>query len=572
MVATMFRTWNDKLYLKIDAYQDPVAAVMQLHPGVYFHIDKSARLTDFKFVALKPGSHDIYSIIRMCRCKQLLGQDEKTWRMRRKLLTAISDLHKWLDLGVYEITVAQLDVLSKSVSPSLTLEARRPDYACGPISATEQQRLNRHLNNWMRRATRTEPLAPAPLIGAINNLYRTLGLKTPRIVLVSSPLAVAIAGSFATAICFAKKNPAATADDSREAFDAVASDEIYEASVQSAFRHMEDSIDQHTQRALENLINEVRGVASSRSASGASGASIDNALADAAEATVVTVTRGQPEEFERSIDAAVFYATRSATGTDAEDFLASPASIYRGVGTMFEQLAADLSGGQENVRELMMSCLSDCKKLLKISNMQRYDECLTSALKEVFGLVLTADDKYSAWQNVVTKCGAILFHEQFCIVSEFPEVLNVDEEGRPHCGNGPSSIWKDGWTLYHLHGTRVTRQIIEQMDTITVEDIKREANLEVRRLMLDRYGIKNFLIDSDAKEIHRDNCGVLYSQLVHPALEPIVMVKVVNSTAEPDGTFKDYFLRVPPYIRTATAAVAWTFGVTDDEYQPLMQT
>jgi hypothetical protein len=110
------------------------------------------------------------------------------------------------------------------------------------------------------------------------------------------------------------------------------------------------------------------------------------------------------------------------------------------------------------------------------------------------------------------------------------------------------------------------------MDTITVNDIKQEPNLEVRRLMLERYGSKRFLIDSGAKEIHRDHCGVLYSQVVHPALEPIVMVKVVNSTPEPDGSFKDYFLRVPPYIRTATAAVAWTFGVTHDQYRPLVQT
>jgi hypothetical protein len=166
----------------------------------------------------------------------------------------------------------------------------------------------------------------------------------------------------------------------------------------------------------------------------------------------------------------------------------------------------------------------------------------------------------------------MILHEKFCIVSDFPEELNTDEQGRPHSESGPSYVWPDGWTLYHWHGIRVTRQIIEKMESITVADIKQEPNLEVRRVMLDRYGIKRFLIDSDAREIHRDECGVLYSQMIHPALEPIVMVKVVNSTAEPDGTYKDYFLRVPPHLRTAKAAVAWTFGVERDQYQPLVQT
>jgi Domain of unknown function (DUF6745) len=35
---------------------------------------------------------------------------------------------------------------------------------------------------------------------------------------------------------------------------------------------------------------------------------------------------------------------------------------------------------------------------------------------------------------------------------------------------------------------------------------------------------------------------------------------VVSATAEPDGSHRRYFLRVPPSTRTARAAVAWTFG------------
>jgi hypothetical protein len=40
-----------------------------------------------------------------------------------------------------------------------------------------------------------------------------------------------------------------------------------------------------------------------------------------------------------------------------------------------------------------------------------------------------------------------------------------------------------------------------------------------------------------------------------------VLVEVVNATQEPDGWHRRYYLRVPPSIRTARAAVAWTFGI-----------
>ena len=47
------------------------------------------------------------------------------------------------------------------------------------------------------------------------------------------------------------------------------------------------------------------------------------------------------------------------------------------------------------------------------------------------------------------------------------------------------------------------------------------------------------------------------------------MVEVRNSTPEPDGSRKTYFLRVPPTVRTAREAVAWTFGLGAVEYRPL---
>ena len=54
--------------------------------------------------------------------------------------------------------------------------------------------------------------------------------------------------------------------------------------------------------------------------------------------------------------------------------------------------------------------------------------------------------------------------------------------------------------------------------------------------------------------------------------EPLVMVEVVNSTPEPDGPRRTYFLRVPPDTQTAREGVAWTFGLTEEDYSHWLQT
>jgi len=46
------------------------------------------------------------------------------------------------------------------------------------------------------------------------------------------------------------------------------------------------------------------------------------------------------------------------------------------------------------------------------------------------------------------------------------------------------------------------------------------------------------------------------------------MVQCLNSTPEPDGERRSYYLRVPPTVRTVHEAVAWTFGMAADRYEP----
>jgi hypothetical protein len=44
------------------------------------------------------------------------------------------------------------------------------------------------------------------------------------------------------------------------------------------------------------------------------------------------------------------------------------------------------------------------------------------------------------------------------------------------------------------------------------------------------------------------------------------VVEVVDGTPQRDGTPKRYFLTVPARMRTAREAVAWTYGLTAEQY------
>lgn len=188
---------------------------------------------------------------------------------------------------------------------------------------------------------------------------------------------------------------------------------------------------------------------------------------------------------------------------------------------------------------------------------------------EVVGLKPQTEKLAGLWQ-LAQSAGWVLPHQEICWISERHHVLSRDEQGRLHSLSGPSVAYPDGWKIYAVHGVRVPEYIIERPHEITTRKIDTENNAEIRRVMVERYGTDRYVMDSGAKPIHADKYGTLYRKDMAND-EPIVLVKVLNSTPEPDGHFKSYFLRVPPDIQTAHAAVAWTFGRKPEEYQPLFE-
>jgi hypothetical protein len=173
--------------------------------------------------------------------------------------------------------------------------------------------------------------------------------------------------------------------------------------------------------------------------------------------------------------------------------------------------------------------------------------------------------KAKTYLNLLKQTQYILPYDRVAFVSERPLVLKQDAQGRLHSDHGPALAFADGFRIYSWHGATISERVIDNPESLTVEDIENQRNAEIRRVMIERYGMERYIRTSGAREIHSDETGVLYrKEFLND--EALVMVKVINSTPEADGSFKAYFLRVPPTMKTAKEAVAWTFNIDPDRY------
>jgi hypothetical protein len=192
-------------------------------------------------------------------------------------------------------------------------------------------------------------------------------------------------------------------------------------------------------------------------------------------------------------------------------------------------------------------------------------------MRDVLGWQNPTLEKFSIEEDLAKSCGWVWWHQNVLAISDRPSAINRDTEGRLHHESGPSIAYRDGWKLHHIHGVCVPAFVVERPETITVKHIESEANAEVRRVMVGRMGMEKFVQESGLKPIHSDDFGTLYRKDLAND-EPVVVVKVRNSTPEPDGSVKNYFLRVPPSMKRAREAVAWTFAMKEEEYLPSVQT
>ena len=163
------------------------------------------------------------------------------------------------------------------------------------------------------------------------------------------------------------------------------------------------------------------------------------------------------------------------------------------------------------------------------------------------------------------------------ILTDRPDTLHRDPQGRLHCETGPALRYRDGWAIHAIHGVRVPADLIET--GWDVARILEEGNAEVRRAAIELTGWEHFISDSGLTLVasapdpgnppHELELYDLPDRLRDMYDDQARILLCTNGSVEPDGTRRRYGLPVPAHHNDPVAAAADLYGWPAEAYRQL---
>lgn len=399
----------------------------------------------------------------------------------------------------------------------------------GGITTEEKRLLDQHAQLWIERSRRTSQIEPDKIIPAIKGIYAAAGLKEPKVIIVPSPVVMAFAYGASATIWGRKASDAAT----------TAIDAAYAATRAATF----DASDIATRAATD--------------------ADTDAATRAATRVAIDAAIRATTDD---AIDAAIYAAT------PAIDAAAIDAAVRAAAATTASFELAGTPGLREAKR---------WHAVHQGGNLWASFDCYLTAMRDVLGLRLPQHEVYSYWEMAAIHGGFRVMHAEFCLVCDFPEVLKLDRENRPHCEDGPSHKWRDGWSLYHWHGVRIPPEWIEDKESLTPHIALTWENIEQRRCACEILGWNKMLAALDAEVIDRDDDpeigelleaniptltagdGHFFGELLEADIQDMGKERFLRVQC---ATGRTFVLPVPQDMKTALQAQAWTWNIDEKDF------
>ena len=469
----------------------------------------------------------------------------------------------------------------------MTKIVRTPTKATGGITDAERDAMKKHADLWISRAMRTTPVDVDEITSAVHDLYAAAGLKQPRVVVVPSPLVMAFSYGASAAILWNLKsdNAAHNAVDNavhNAVSNAVrnATDNAVGRAVRNAVRNAtDDAVGNAVGNAVDNAVDDAVG----RAVRNAVHNAVDDAVRNAVGSAVHNAVRNATDDavgnavgnaVDNAVDDAVGNAVHNAVSNavrNATDNAVGSAvhnAVRNAVGSAVHNAVRNaVDDAADACRDLAGALGLACSKRWYFNyqggtSWSAYDSYLT-AMRDIIGLRLPAYEKYAAWERCAIAAPFRVLHEEFCIVSDFPEVLKVDDENRPHCETGPSHRWRDGWALYHWHGVSIPAEWIEFKQNLTARTALTLPNIEQRRAACEIIGWDRILSELKARIIDEDD---------DPQVGTLVEVSLPDAGKERFlrvvcGTGRKFALPVPRTVKSAVEAQAWTWGLDTSEFK-----
>jgi hypothetical protein len=154
-----------------------------------------------------------------------------------------------------------------------------------------------------------------------------------------------------------------------------------------------------------------------------------------------------------------------------------------------------------------------------------------------------------------------IFDTWACIMDR-PLFIKFDEDNRLHSETGPAIEYADGFKVYAWHGTAVPDEWIADKGHLTAQMALNWENMEQRRAACEILGWDNILKTLKAKVIDEDEDKMIGTLLrVNlPGLGKEQFLRVLC------GTGREFAIPVPPTVKTALEANAWSYNMPLDAF------
>lgn len=179
-------------------------------------------------------------------------------------------------------------------------------------------------------------------------------------------------------------------------------------------------------------------------------------------------------------------------------------------------------------------------------------------------------DKLAGLTELCKSAGWALPYENTCYVSERHSRVSRDNAGRLHNLDGAAVLYPDGWGVYAVRGVRVPKEWVTGRATLDPMLALNHPNIEQRAAAATLIGWDRVL-----DKLHPEVVNVETS----PEYDFGKLLKV-DLPDEPGQMFlqvlcatgRTMVLRVPPTMRTAREANAWTNGLSGEDFAPELRT
>lgn len=160
-------------------------------------------------------------------------------------------------------------------------------------------------------------------------------------------------------------------------------------------------------------------------------------------------------------------------------------------------------------------------------------------------------EKLDGLLGLALHCGWWSPYEELVVFQHRHSELHLNADGRLHNESDAAVRYRDGYCVWAINGIRVNEQIVVRPETLTIHQIDSEPNLDVRSIMIERFGWPRYIKESNAKLLDkRDN-------FVENTKEALYKANNEHKLVVTCTTGRVFTLSVPSNIRTCETAQEW---------------